>query len=200
MKSEFTYRDLSEKLGINLTKLKRWGREFLEPDYSAGQQQGVARILSIDDAFLLFLGGHLVSHLKFSIPETKIILDVIIPWMRDKYLIPSLIQKKQNVAEWSLRLGCDTQKHIGVLEVTGRTRQKYKHLPGRTIENLKVSVLQSTTESVHEIVEPKNFFEKGIIQISWKTLDLSSVIDEFLRYLNAEDLRNNFLFDPAAVE
>jgi hypothetical protein len=83
---------LSEKLNINFHKLKRWGREFLPPDPSAGQSQGVARVLTFDDAFTIFIGGHLASQLKYGIPEARIILELLLPWLKEQKLIPSVFE------------------------------------------------------------------------------------------------------------
>lgn len=77
----FTNRELSSILDINLAKWKRWSREFLPPDPLGGMQSGVARHYSIDDAFTVFLGGHLVADHKFSIPETRQILQDLRPWL-----------------------------------------------------------------------------------------------------------------------
>jgi len=80
----YTNRELAEKLGINLAKWKRWSREFLPPDPLGGMQSGYARQYSPDDAFTVLLGGHLVSELKFTIPEAKKILADLHQWLRDK--------------------------------------------------------------------------------------------------------------------
>jgi hypothetical protein len=95
MQEQFTYRELSEKLDINLAKLKRWGREFLPPDPVAGQSQGVARILTIDEAFILFLSGHLVAKVNFSIPIAKIIMEMLVPYLKEKKLLPSVLSLKE---------------------------------------------------------------------------------------------------------
>jgi hypothetical protein len=72
---------LAQRLNINLAKWKRWSREFLPPDPLGGMQSGYARQYSIDDAFKVYLGGHLVSSLKFAIPETKKILGDLHEWL-----------------------------------------------------------------------------------------------------------------------
>jgi hypothetical protein len=74
-------RELSEKLGINLSKWKRWSREFLPPDPLGGLQSGYARQYNLDDALSVYLGGYLVTGLKFSIPEAKQILSDLRAWM-----------------------------------------------------------------------------------------------------------------------
>jgi len=75
-------RELSKKLAIRLSKWKRWSREFLPPDPLGGLQSGYARQYSIDDAFTVYLGGYLVSELKFSIPAAKQILKDMKTWMQ----------------------------------------------------------------------------------------------------------------------
>jgi hypothetical protein len=76
----FKNRELSQKLGINLARWKRWSREFLPPDPLGGLQSGVARHYSIDDALTVYLGGHLVADLKFSIPEARCVLEDLRSW------------------------------------------------------------------------------------------------------------------------
>lgn len=77
----FTSRELSHRLGINLAKWKRWSREFLPPDPLGGMQSGYARQYNTDQAFTVFLGGHLVGDLKFSIPEARQILQDLNNWL-----------------------------------------------------------------------------------------------------------------------
>jgi hypothetical protein len=77
----FQNRELAQILGINLAKWKRWSREFLPPDPLGGLQSGYARQYNLDDAFVVYLGGYLVSALKFSIPEAKQILSDLKEWM-----------------------------------------------------------------------------------------------------------------------
>ena len=77
----FQNRELAQALGINLAKWKRWSREFLPPDPLGGLQSGYARQYNLDDAFIVYLGGYLVSELKFSIPEAKQILNDLKDWM-----------------------------------------------------------------------------------------------------------------------
>ena len=79
----FTNRELSDKLGINLAKWKRWSREFLPPDPLGGMQSGYARQFNPDQAFTVFLGGHLVADLKFSIPEANQIIQDLNKWLSE---------------------------------------------------------------------------------------------------------------------
>jgi hypothetical protein len=80
----FTNRQLSKKLDINLARWKRWSREFIAPDPLGGMQTGYARQYHPDEAFKVHLGGHLVSDLKFAIPEAKQILADLQEWLADK--------------------------------------------------------------------------------------------------------------------
>jgi hypothetical protein len=79
----YTNRELSQKLKINLARWKRWSREFLPPDPLGGMQSGYARQYSIDNAFTVYLGGHLVGELKYTIPEAKKILEDLKKWLKD---------------------------------------------------------------------------------------------------------------------
>ena len=80
----FTNRELSDRLGIKLAKWKRWSREFLPPDPLGGMQSGYARQYNPDQAFTVFLGGHLVADLKFSIPEANQIIQDLNKWLSEK--------------------------------------------------------------------------------------------------------------------
>jgi hypothetical protein len=80
----FTNRELSDRLGIKLAKWKRWSREFLPPDPLGGMQSGYARQYNPDQAFTVFLGGHLVADLKFSIPEANQIFQDLNKWLSEK--------------------------------------------------------------------------------------------------------------------
>ena len=80
----FTNRELSRRLGIKLAKWKRWSREFLPPDPLGGMQSGYARQYNPDQAFTVFLGGHLVADLKFSITEARQIIQDLNKWLAEK--------------------------------------------------------------------------------------------------------------------
>lgn len=80
----FTNREASKRLDINLSKWKRWSREFLPPDPLGGMQSGFARQYSPDGAFTVYFGGHLVADLKFTIPEAKQIVKDLHSWFAEK--------------------------------------------------------------------------------------------------------------------
>lgn len=79
----YTSRELSQKLGINLAKWKRWSREFLPPDPLGGMQSGYARQYSTDEAFKVHLGGHLVANLHLTVPGARKILTDLNSWLID---------------------------------------------------------------------------------------------------------------------
>lgn len=90
----FDSKYLSEHLKINQAKWKRWAREFLPPDPLGGFQSGFARQFSYKDAFRVFIGGHLVSGLKFTIPEARRILDDLEAWIRKQDFYGMPIEKQ----------------------------------------------------------------------------------------------------------
>ena len=82
----FNSKYLSKCLGINLAKWKRWSREFLDPDPLGGFRSGYARQFSNKDAFRVFLGGYLVSEVKFTISQACQILSDLHVWMTQQHL------------------------------------------------------------------------------------------------------------------
>lgn len=81
---------LSEKLGIPLTKVRRWTKKFLPPDPRATRRSGYAREISNNDAFFVYLGGYIVSTLGFSFHEARKILEILKPWMLSIGLVPDI--------------------------------------------------------------------------------------------------------------
>ena len=78
----YSNREISEKLEINLARWKRWSRSFLPPDPLGGMQSGYARQYAFKDLFKVYLGGHLLSHLKLSVPESQQVLMDLSPWLK----------------------------------------------------------------------------------------------------------------------
>lgn len=78
----YSNREISEKLEINLARWKRWSRSFLPPDPLGGMQSGYARQYVFKDLFKVYLGGHLLSHLKLSVPESQQVLTDLSPWLK----------------------------------------------------------------------------------------------------------------------
>lgn len=78
----YTNREISEKLEVNLARWKRWSRSFLSADPLGGMQSGYARQYAFKDLFKVFLGGHLLSHLKLSVPDSRQVLADLSPWLK----------------------------------------------------------------------------------------------------------------------
>jgi len=79
----YTNRELAQKFHINLARWKRWSREFLPPDPLGGLQSGYARQYNPNEAFILYLAGHLVGEMKFSIADVRRILSTVHPWLAE---------------------------------------------------------------------------------------------------------------------
>ena len=95
----FNSKYLSDNLGINNAKWKRWSREFLQPDPLGGYQSGYARQFSYKDAFQVFFAGYMVSELKFSVSETRQMLKVINPWLRKQGFFGLPTQKSRAIQQ-----------------------------------------------------------------------------------------------------
>ena len=80
----YTNREISKILDIKLAKWKRWSRSFLPPDPLGGLQSGYARKYTFKDMFKVYLGGHLLSHLKLSVVESREVIADLSPWMKKK--------------------------------------------------------------------------------------------------------------------
>ena len=88
----YSSRELSRQLKIPLNRWKRWSREFLPPDPLGGLQSGYARQFSPREAFIVYLGGFLVSGLGFSIPQARQVLKELSGWMKRKITDGHLIR------------------------------------------------------------------------------------------------------------
>ena len=80
----YTSQELARRFDIRLSRWKRWSREFLPPDPLGGLQSGYARQYNLDQAFCVYMGGYLVAALKFTIPESRLILKDLQHWLAEK--------------------------------------------------------------------------------------------------------------------
>ncbi|MFZ1987261.1 MAG: hypothetical protein WAU91_22815 [Desulfatitalea sp.] len=90
--------ELSNKLNINLSKWKRWSRDFLPPDPLGGLQSGVARQFNLKDAFKVYFGGYLVGELKLTIPDAVQVVSDLYSWMKKNgfYNLQPQVKKEEN--------------------------------------------------------------------------------------------------------
>ncbi len=142
-------REASEKLSVNLAKWKRWSREFLPPDQTAGMQSGYTREYTIDECFTVYLGGHFVSRLKFSVPDSKRILEVLIPWMKEKGFLPlegymERSHRNENISpSWGITISVHDEVAIkakGIIEISEVESPEYDG-PGTVFTERYISEL-----------------------------------------------------------
>jgi len=114
----YTNRELSENLGINLAKWKRWSREFLPPDPLGGMQSGFARQYYLGNAFQVMLGGHLVSDLNFSVYEARKIIEDLHDWLMENGFYDS---KENRENRSSSEVNIDTYKIF--IQISGSTKE-----------------------------------------------------------------------------
>lgn len=109
----YTNKELSEKLGINLAKWKRWSREFLPPDPLGGMQSGFTRQYYFNDAFHVMLGGHLVGDLRFSVYEARMIIEALKDWLAEKgfYMHPGQLPETQHASSETITYRIFIQYH-----------------------------------------------------------------------------------------
>lgn len=93
-----TNTELSKRLGIPHSLIRRWAKEFLPPDPKATLRSGYTKTYSLNDGFKILIVAHLVSYLNFTVPEAKQILSDIDPWLRSEGLLPELEDYKPTAA------------------------------------------------------------------------------------------------------
>jgi hypothetical protein len=96
----YSNRELSEKLGINLARWKRWSRDFLPPDPLGGLRSGYARQYAFKDLFRVYLGGYLLSHLKLSVAEAQRIVVDLTPWLNRNGFLTLKGRNESKGAPW----------------------------------------------------------------------------------------------------
>ncbi len=86
----FTLRELADKFGVNLKRVRRWSQGILPPDPRARRQAGLSREYTHNEAFTLLLAGYLVNNLPLTIIEVKEILGDIDVWMKENNFTKNL--------------------------------------------------------------------------------------------------------------
>jgi hypothetical protein len=95
-----TNKELSEKLKIPITKIRRNTKELLGEDPVAKRRTGFKRQFSFNEGFFVYLGGFLVSHLGMSFEGARNTLEILKPWLFLNGLVPAIPKN-------SIRLGAD---------------------------------------------------------------------------------------------
>jgi hypothetical protein len=198
----FTNRELSDKLLIPLAKWKRWAREFLPPDPLGGLQSGVARRYSVDQSLIVFVGGHLVSELKTTIPEARqIVADLHTCFNEIGAFVNTRIHPEYqlghhgSISTYSI-LYC-RQKNVSKNEmlfaytIRGLTSRKSKKLGQQSKVFQEKFVAAPLTSSNHTFLD---VYEPGI-----KILPISALVDRFTAAMKLDrrhfPILNNFNSD-----
>jgi hypothetical protein len=174
----YANRNLSEKLQINLAKWKRWSREFLHPDPLGGFQSGYARQYTIDDAFWVFLGGHLVKNLHLSIPESKVVLQDLRQWLNDNGFMSCSAQMKTDSRSRSL-----IDEYVIAIMHNAEKMALYYHVRGMiSKESLEFNGMQVVQERYTEqyiLQDTKNSEADGAWNV--KHLLITRVLKDFVK-------------------
>jgi hypothetical protein len=183
----FISKDLSQKLGINVAKWKRWSREFLPPDPLGGYQSGYARQYSIDDAFRVFLGGYLVTELNLPIPESRNVLAYLEEWLAEKGFLslrdPMVDQNSQEtpfVEEYVISVIDGKEKNT--------SRYRIKAILSRTCTNLNgVPILQEKYQE--KSLATQNELNEGDFEcvLTVKTLFITRLLKQFVKLMELPD-------------
>lgn len=97
---KITLKQYASLFGLNLAKVKRWSRAFLGSDPAAGIRMGYERKLTLNEAFLLYLGGLFVSKLQVPLKEVPKLLSDLKLWLKAKGMLPDFYPFK-SWAVWS---------------------------------------------------------------------------------------------------
>ncbi len=182
----FTNRELAQKLEINLARWKRWSREFLPPDPLGGMQSGYARHYSLDDAFKVFLAGHLVATIKFTIPEAKKILQDLQKWLG------SVSIYRNSGSEFKMTAPPEVKVKNYVVFIqqrssdAGQTIDFFYTIRGIISNNpIPHKVLDIREERYIEILIPPRQSDWAVSEVAGvKMLNISDVLRKFVEALN----------------
>ncbi|MBW2192467.1 MAG: MerR family transcriptional regulator [Deltaproteobacteria bacterium] len=180
----YTNRELSEKLGINLAKWKRWSREFLPPDPLGGMQSGYARQYHPDEAFTVNLGGHLVADLKFTIPEAKQILRDLNNWFSATgfYFDPKSAEStkeglEKSVKRYTIDIFCKTTHDNNYYVIKGLLSKKPVQHHGSTV---------SEARYVEMFIGARSNKQDHSNTIGKRVLNITVVLERFLENMGRE--------------
>ncbi|MDL2275217.1 hypothetical protein LJC22_03715 [Desulfosarcina sp. OttesenSCG-928-G10] len=150
----YTNREISEKLSINPARWKRWSRVFLPPDPLGGMQSGYARQYLYGDLFIVFLGGHLLTHHKQTVPEARQVISDLTSWMKKTGFL-DLKKKAQQESGVCIRV-------FFYLEAATKTGFAFRYL----IQKSTLPVIdpeRSATGKVDSIVHPAAILSETVL-------------------------------------
>lgn len=175
-------RDLSRRLGIPLSRWKRWSREFLPPDPLGGHQSGYARQYSTKDAFFVYLAGYLVSTVGFSIPAARQILHDLTPWLKKNIL--------ENGAWAANPSGCAAvdQPCIDLIIIPARrnvtpafTYRIRSRIERKVLSEGEITLWQE--QFTEQVVKPGEPLKAGCYPACARWVDLSAAAEQFFAQL-----------------
>jgi len=86
-----TNKILADSMGVPLTRIRRWAKEYLPPDPKATRQSGYLREYSDNDGWFLFISGIIMDATGFTFRKTqKIMNEILKPWMFRVGLAPDI--------------------------------------------------------------------------------------------------------------
>ena len=176
----FSNRELSAKLGIKLSRWKRWSREFLPPDPLGGRQSGLARQYTVAEAFTVFLGGHLVADLNFAVPEARRILSDLQPNFDNfEFLNDFKTIKSASAAPFNR----NTAVHIQIWRLPGSSSRpiRFGYRLSRRLQVRRMSEegKQIVLEKLEELrLDNPESTPSVDDQLSWRTLNIGVLASE----------------------
>lgn len=147
-----TSKELSERTGIELTKIRRYVNEILEPDPEATQQSGKSRTHRLNDSFKIYLTNFLVSRYGFTTKNARAILADIDEWLDKKQIYPEYAQIS-DAANWDIV--------ADVFELKDGTLWPEAKIPGRYSTEIKI--FRASTKS--------GFYYHAIMAIEYKRVN-----------------------------
>ena len=176
----------SESFKSPLTKVRRWTKEFLPPDMAAKRQAGIARMMTPNQAFRVFLGGHLVEVLGFKFSEARKILDGLQPWMNRLALWPDLPTEAQLsptdklIKNFSVRI-FQVEKGDFYLRAIGKIRER-KVETGKDGDRSLWGFERYTEYSISK--PERAFLDLDPILLRSKILEIDHLLHNFIFYID----------------
>jgi hypothetical protein len=194
---------MSDKLGVPLSKIRRWAMEFLPPDPRATRQSGYGREHTDNDAWFFYLGGKIIEAtgmpFKVIVPLME---EHIKPWCWDVGLIPDNTPPRvpkgidKKIEEYSLTISTfpglldvavkvKGLKAIDIPEVTyedGDTAAKlFQDENGREYTKEKWEHYEYTLWFPPDGVKPKS--DKGRRSVIYHEIQIQDVLFDFINDL-----------------
>lgn len=180
-------RELSKRLGIPLSRWKRWSREFLPPDPLGGHQSGYARQYSLKEAFYVYLAGYLVSALGFSIPEARQILHDLNGWL-----------KKDIIEQYDVTGGAYSASGIAglridlmIMPIHRKNSPAFTYRIRSLIERKPLAEGDHTLWQEHfteQVVKPGESLKPGCYPVCARWVDMSTLVNHFYMQLKSTEI------------